>query len=270
MSPSNISITINAWSFILLFVIVLFSYAFYKLYVLVYSWPKNFIDYFARQGISGAPYKFPLGQLETINKWGEDGKALEYAFEMKEKYGPIHTLQFGPMPQLVTYDPEVCRHIFNSKTAYIQKCPDYFREPMKPLLRNGLILSEGSYWKQMRTIVSPGFHFWYLQEMVPIICDSVQSWVNTKLKDIDNSPNNEILLDLTHDMATITLDSVATAAFGNSFREDRARANKLIKTLINVCENVEYRVLNMLAFIPIIYLYLLVVPSIMAAKKSEP
>jgi cytochrome P450 len=133
-------------------------------------------------------------------------------------------------------------------------------------LHNGLLLSEGEYWKQQRTLLSPGFHYFYLQEMVPIIGECIDGWCRKVEGMIDaaaaatgagadaGAGNEEpfVELEMSHEMATMTLDSVATAAFGAGFRADPLRADKFIHALKDVLDAMQARSLNLTGFLPII------------------
>lgn len=101
--------------------------------------------------------------------------------------------------------------------------------------------------------MSPGFHFWYLQEMVPIIVDCIEGWcakVEAQLP--ADSPSASVDMEMSHELATMTLDSVATAAFGQGFRSSPARADKFIHSLKQVLDNMQARTLNLLGFIPVL------------------
>lgn len=51
---------------------------------------------------------------------------------------------------------------------------------VKPLLKNGLLLSEGDYWKRQRALVNPAFHYTALQSMIPMMVDAANDmWVGT-------------------------------------------------------------------------------------------
>lgn len=146
-----------------------------------------------------------------------------------------------------------CQHIMTSKAQFYHKASDSQKEIMRPLLHNGLLLSEDAYWKQQRTLVSPGFHFWYLEEMVPIIVACMDGWCKKVEESLPvGQPDASVSLEMSHELATITLDSVATAAFGQGFRSDPARADRFIHSLKQVLDNMQARTLNLLGFIPLL------------------
>ena len=201
---------------------------------------------------SGEPYSFPLGQLPDIQKAADTDRIVEYAQSMAEEYGLLQTQIVGCLCQVIVYDPEVCKNIFTTKAQFYHKASESQKEIMRPLLHNGLLLSEDHYWKQQRTLLSPGFHFWYLQEMVPIIDSCIDGWTKKVMKMIDSSSTQSVELEMSHELATQTLDSVATAAFGQGFLTDPKRADLFIHSLKEVLDNMQARTLNLLGFIPII------------------
>ena len=180
---------------------------------------------------------------------------IEYAQGMCAQYGLLQTQTVGPICHCVVYDPEVVRAIMTNKAQFYHKASDKQKEIMRPLLHNGLLLSEDAYWKQQRTLMSPGFHFWFLEEMLPIIVSCIDGWcqkVEESLPTGQDGASASVELEMSHEMATMTLDSVATAAFGQGFRSNRARADRFIHALKQVLDSLQSRTLNLLGFIPIL------------------
>jgi len=246
------SITISLSTLVWLAAWAVLALAVAKLYDLLIAAPKRFQQYWTSQGVTGEPYRFPLGVLPDIQRAADSDRIVEYAFGMARKYGLLQWQIVAGICHIISYDPEVCRAIFTNKAQYYHKASQDQKEIMRPLLHNGLLLSEDAYWKRQRALISPGFHFWYLQEMVPIICKCVSDWVQMVQGKIDASPDGSVELEMNHELATITLDSVATAAFGNGFRADPERADRFIHALKQVLDNMQARTLNLLGFIPVI------------------
>ncbi len=170
------ALTISLSTLLLSLLAAAVAYGVWRLYDAFVVQPKKFMAYWATQGIDGAPFAFPLGQLPVIQKAAEADRIVEYAQECNVKWGGLQTQQVGPVCSLIVYSPEMCKYIFTSKAHCYHKATSAQKEIIRPLLHNGLLLSEGDYWKQQRTLLSPGFHYFYLQEMVPIIVDCIEGW----------------------------------------------------------------------------------------------
>lgn len=62
------------------------------------------------------------------------------------------------------------------------------KQLVRPLLKNGLLLSEDEYWKRQRTLVSPAFHYSALHCMVPMMVDAALDMSVTHLNPIIITP----------------------------------------------------------------------------------
>jgi cytochrome P450 len=228
------------------------AYIVYSLYQLFWVRPREFQKFWNDQGVRGTPYQFPLGTLPDIQRAADSDQIVQYAQKMANEYGLLQQQIVGCLCHIVVYDPQVVKHIMTSKAQFYHKASMSQKEIMRPLLHNGLLLSEDGYWRQQRTLLSPGFHFWYLQEMHSIIVSCIEGWAKQTGAQIDASPTGDVELEMSHELATQTLDSVATAAFGAGFRSDPKRADLFIHSLKQVLDNMQARTLNLVGFIPII------------------
>lgn len=83
------------------------------------------------------------------------------------------------------HDADLLREINGRKSGNYHKSSDTMKEMLRPLLGNGLLLSEDDFWKQQRALCSPGFHFATLKEMVPMVVDAASECVAVWARDIE-------------------------------------------------------------------------------------
>ena len=74
----------------------------------------------------------------------------------RRELGDTFTLRFGPYKMVVINRPEDIRHVLVKNHANYHKSPTY--ELLRPVLGNGLITSEGQFWRRQRKLAQPAFH----------------------------------------------------------------------------------------------------------------
>ncbi len=87
-------------------------------------------------------------------------------------------LRFGPYRYLVLSNPEAVRHVLVEHVGNYPKSPSY--DGIRLVLGNGLITSEGEFWKRQRKLAQPAFHRERLSElagaMVRDTADMLGEW----------------------------------------------------------------------------------------------
>ena len=90
--------------------------------------------------------------------------SLDYAFKFQVQYkiwslfvtGKIFLQWYGTEPQLVIFEPELCKEILNNKEGvFLQVQQKGFA--MK-ILGNGLGTAEGEHWAKLRKVANHAFH----------------------------------------------------------------------------------------------------------------
>ncbi|MCZ6818579.1 MAG: cytochrome P450 [Calditrichaeota bacterium] len=104
---------------------------------------------------------------------------LQYLPEVAEKYGDVTYLGRTPAYRFyMVSHPDHVKHIFvDEKDKYTR---DAEINPVRAVIGNGLIASEGPYWLQQRRLMQPAFHrrmlpLW-LGDVKDAIADQLQQW----------------------------------------------------------------------------------------------
>src|SRR3954468_19601422 len=81
---------------------------------------------------------------------------LGYLTECARSYGDIVDLRLGPMRIRVLNHPDLIEEVLVTRSrSFIKHGP--LREA-RPSLGNGLLTSEGDFWRQQRKLAQPAFH----------------------------------------------------------------------------------------------------------------
>src|SRR4051794_24418955 len=71
-------------------------------------------------------------------------------------HGDVVRFRFGPYDYLLLNDPEVVRHVLVENARAYRKSKSY--DALRLVLGNGLVTSEGDFWRRQRKLAQPAFH----------------------------------------------------------------------------------------------------------------
>src|SRR5688572_13904188 len=74
----------------------------------------------------------------------------------RERYGDVVRFKFGPFDYYLVADPDVVKHVLVDNAKSYRKSRNYLG--LKLVLGNGLLTSEGDYWRRQRKLSQPAFH----------------------------------------------------------------------------------------------------------------
>ncbi len=150
----------------------------------------------------------------------EDHQDLGYTIDVLvtiekylKKFGNIFRV-YSPSRNNYTYvvnDPDYARHILvNNHRNYVKGLG---LDRVKVLTGNGLIVSDGDFWKEQRQMIQPAFHRKVIAGLADLILESNRDLLQKWRKHAETGQK----IDLYQDMSTVTLNIVLSALFS----EDR-------------------------------------------------
>ena len=92
-----------------------------------------------------------LGNLLDVT-----GNELELVTRGRDLYGDIAYFKLGPLSYYLLNDPEAIHHVLVDNASNYKKSRNY--RALKFLLGQGLLTSEGAFWKRQRRLAQPAFH----------------------------------------------------------------------------------------------------------------
>jgi cytochrome P450 len=131
------------------------------------------------------------------------GDAVGYFTKCVREYGDIVFLRFLGVPMCFINRPEYIESVLVAQHANFEKSKDY--RALRRVLGNGLLTSEGEFWRRQRKLVQPAFHQGrigaYAEVMVRFAENMLASWQDGQTIDIHET------------MSRLTLDIVAKTLF---------------------------------------------------------
>ncbi|KAK0188354.1 cytochrome P450 [Armillaria mellea] len=162
------------------------------------------------------------------------GQAGEIDFKWRDKYGDAFRIR-APLGEdrLFISDPKAIRYIYHVATYKFPKA-EARRQISHLLFGPGLSNVDGDVHKRQRKIMLPGFGGPESKAFVPIFSQCAERMCNKWKDEIELSPDQSIVLDVTSWISRATLDSIGYAAFDYSFGALDDSDNQLTKVYTNL------------------------------------
>lgn len=155
--------------------------------------------------------------LSALHNYAEAGSRLH------RRYGDVVRMRV-PVPMLHLDHPRHLHHVLRGNVLNYPKTENY--KYLRPLLGNGLFLSDGEFWTRQRRLVAPEFRPKAVERFLPVIIKNAEAifveWERSGPHAVRN---------IADDMMRFTLWVVGDAMFRSDFR---AEAEEIGHTL-EVC-----------------------------------
>jgi cytochrome P450 len=199
--------------------------------------------------IAPGPEGYPL--VGVIPKIG--GDLLGFFVRMMEAYGDVVRLNLGPRTFYLVTHPDGVKHVLQDNNRNYGKGYDEVR----PLIGNGLVSSEGEFWRRQRRLIQPAFHrtriAGFAKVMVDTTADALERW---RPHARDGKP-----LDIAHEMIRITQRVIARTMFSTD-------VGPQIDTLLEAFDvGLEY--MNQRMFNPIPFIDKLPTPTNLRFRRAQ-
>jgi len=160
----------------------------------------------------------------------EGAPALARWLGLAPRFDVMATLQKGPLcyTKLLgkriyfVNDAEYVKRILLDNVANYPKSVTY-RNNLRPFLGDGLLLSEGDFWKRQRRLSQPAFHLRRLKALAAAMADAAaqmaRDWQHGKV------------IDVMTEMNAVTMDIVARTLFGADVSGDIAEVGEAMTVL---------------------------------------
>lgn len=131
---------------------------------------------------------------------------LGYLLRAREQYGPFARLPLGVVQPLFINDPALIEHVLVTDNRSYSK--DYFMRMLsREVVGQGLLSSEGDFWRRQRRLAQPAFHRDRIAEYAAVMVRCAQGYVDSL------SPGQQ--RNVHADMMGLTLQIVEKTLFGS-------------------------------------------------------
>jgi cytochrome P450 len=167
----------------------------------------------------GPKGNFLLGVMPEFNR-----DSLAFIEKLARDYGDIVSTRFFYVPAYFIYHPDYIEEVLATKSRYFIK-PLSLRTPFfHRLIGNGLLTSEGEFWRRQRRLAQPAFHreriSSYARVMVKDTEEMLATWRDGEIRD-------------THrDMMRLTMEIVTHTLFKANVSDDADKVARALGVLV--------------------------------------
>jgi len=130
---------------------------------------------------------------------------LHFLCSMRRAYGDVVEVALGPMKVTLLSHPDMVEDVLVTRSKLWMK-DRFLRTNLRPALGDGLLSSEGDFWRKQRRLAQPAFHRDRIEAYARIMSDRAlglaRTWRDGEARDVHK------------DMLRLTLDIVAQTLFG--------------------------------------------------------
>ena len=165
----------------------------------------------------------PKGLPIVGNMFEPRGDAIRYFTKCIREYGDIVFLRFLGVPMCLVNRPDCIESVLVTQHNNFEKSKDY--RALRRVLGNGLLTSEGVFWRRQRKLVQPAFHqvriAAYAEVMVAYTERMVASWKHGQGLDVHEA------------MMRLTLDIVAKTLFDTDVSREAEDVGAALQVLMS-------------------------------------
>ena len=101
------------------------------------------------------PYESGHPFIGFLPEYRKDFASL--SMRLLAEHGSIYSIKVGPLKFIYLAHPDYIRHILQENYKNYKKgiVSDIY---LRPILGNGLLVSEGEFWRKQRKLIQPAFH----------------------------------------------------------------------------------------------------------------
>jgi cytochrome P450 len=180
------------------------------------------------------PKGYPL--VGIIPKIGRD--PLAFFVRMMEEYGDLVYLNMGFRGMYLVSEAEGLKYILQDNNRNYGKGYDV----TKPLIGNGLVTSEGEFWRRQRRLMQPMFHRQKINQFSEVMVDTT----NEIIASWEANTRQSAELDVAAEMTRITQQVIARTMFSTDVGD---QTDVLCEAFDNGLEYLNQHMFNPLPFI---------------------
>jgi len=172
------------------------------------------------------PAKNPIRIIRLMSMF--QGNALVAFDKLKAEYGDTYRLQFGEGLGYVSSHPDFMHEVMVTNASSFHKDRDLKNRQagLGRFLGNGLLTSDGAFWKRQRKLAAPALH-------AKRIASYGQTMVDLTVKMLDGWQDGA-RLDIAHEMTNLTMLIVAKTLFNVDTSRDAERVGAAVEVVQSV------------------------------------
>jgi cytochrome P450 len=166
---------------------------------------------------------------------------LGFAVQNARTFGDIVFYKVGTLRVYQLTDPDLARQILVDEAGKFHK-PWLLKRAFRPFAGDGLLTSDGPFWKQQRKLIQPAFHHRALAEYANVIVRHARLMLQT----FDEGS----VIEVQATMSALTLGVVVECLFGGDVRRHAEEVGRLMTTVLDASNHRLNSALRMPSWVP--------------------
>ena len=148
---------------------------------------------------------------------------LNFVVQQSRKFNNFFRISFYGIKQIfVTADVEVIKHVLQTNQKNYKKSATY--KQLKLALGNGLVTSEGEFWRRQRRMAQPAFYKTQLEELYKKMVGVTERYCSELSQKV-----HEETVNISHEMMALTADIVLKTLFSTEKDNDEVSMSDNMK-----------------------------------------
>ena len=189
----------------------------------------------------GPRINFPLAIIGQMLPAFFPFDPLAFGLEIARRYGDLAHYRLGPLHVYQLNHPDLARQILVEQPEKFHK-PGLIKRAFRPFAGEGLLTSDGTFWKRQRRLMQPAFHRRYLavygDVMVAQALEMVEGFTDGEVRDIGA------------EMAKLTLAVVVRSLFGSELPREADEIGGPMLAVLDAANQRMNSVLRMPSWVP--------------------
>lgn len=165
----------------------------------------------------------PLGHLRAMRD-----DQLRFFLDAREACGDISRFRFVVLPSHLLAHPEHVRHVLvDEHRAYDKQTKGF--AALRIVLGNGLLTSEGEFWRRQRRIAQPAFH----KERIASFGEAMVRAAESTAREWEDVAKRGATLDVAAEMMRLTLRIAGETLLSTDVTRDAAAVGRAVGVLLN-------------------------------------
>jgi len=160
--------------------------------------------------MTGTERRIPPG---PDRKYDTSQDLLSWMSDQFDQFGDIYQASIYGANVYVVRDPEWANYVLRTNWKNYKKGQAIKRVGL--LLGNGLMVSEGEFWKNQRRMIQPSFH----TEAIDALTNVIATANLALLKKWEHAAQEKKTVNVTHDLSQLVLNVVLISIFGDDYEQ---------------------------------------------------
>jgi cytochrome P450 len=205
---------------------------------------------FQNQGIPGQ-YIPIVGDIFNRRRAFLTDNPLAYSEESAAKFGDYYYGSMGPVAYLTISDPSLIEGVLKTNVRAYHKSALGQTILGSILGYDNILLAEDENHTRHRRLIAPVFQHQNINSMIALMTERTSRFLDKWTTSMDDK-SQPLTLDIHEEMTNLTLDIITGCVFGTDIIKDKYVHETISRNVTVALKEIEKRVFNMLALIPII------------------